>query len=200
MDTHAYSQASIVEVAFGSEWKDRVEVRQCSRSSVDACIRRHYLHGWPAVNVAIFGAFADGITVGACVFSLPPRETAIRLGGVTWELSRLWLVDEMPRNAESWFIAKCIKAIRSSRPEVAFLVSYADPSAGHVGTIYRASNWRFDGMTDAERKTPRFDYLWNGKRYARKGHIPKDATGVERIPRVSKYRYVYAMQRRKRSA
>lgn len=180
---------------FDATWRRRVEVRSCERSDVDGCIRRHYLHKWPGVNVATFGMFIDGINVGALVFSLPPRETEKRFGGATWELSRLWLVDELPCNAETWFIAQCVRLVKRQRPDVQFLVSYADPSAGHSGVIYRAANWRFDGMTDEGRKTPRCDYDWNGKRYSRRGHIPADAVGVTRVPRVSKYRFVYAMDR-----
>jgi len=61
--------------------------------------------------------------VGVIVFALPPRETMQRYG-----------VD--------------IKFIRSNHPQVDALVSYADPSAGHSGTIYRAANWESDGHTD----------------------------------------------------
>jgi hypothetical protein len=75
------------------------------------------------------------------------------------------------------------------RPEVAALVSYADPSAGHAGTIYKAANWTADGRTDQERKTPRFDYAdaATGKRYSRRGHVPEGVV-IQRVPRVSKHR------------
>lgn len=70
----------------------------------------------------------------------------------------------------------------------------ADPSAGHTGTIYRAANWRQDGMTDDERKSPRCDYvdLRTGKKYGRRGNMPPDAV-VVRKPRVSKYRFMLAL-------
>lgn len=185
---------------FDGEWRRRVEVRPCARTEIERCIHSHYLHKWPGVNVALFGAFIDGINVGACVFSLPPRETEKRLGGKSWELSRLWLSDDLPGNAESWFIARCVRLVGRTHPEVRFLVSYADPSAGHSGVIYRAGNWVFDGMTDDGRKTPRCDYVWQGRRYSRKGHIPHGAEGIQRVPRVSKFRYVYPMSSRKRVA
>ena len=77
-----------------------------------------------------------------------------RDGGETWELARLWLEDSVPQNAETWLIAKAVKYIRQNLPAVKVLVSYADPSAGHRGTIYKAANWIADGRTDQERKTP----------------------------------------------
>jgi hypothetical protein len=77
-------------------------------------------------------------------------------------------------------------------------VSYADPSVGHVGTVYKASNWMADGRTDDERKSPRCDYVDanTGKKYSRKSHIPAGAK-VQRVPRVSKFRFVYPMKNRK---
>lgn len=132
------------------------------------------------------------------MFSAPPREANKRYGGETWELSRLYLVDEVPKNAETWLLSKSVKIVRRERPDVEFLLSYADPSVGHAGTVYRASNWRPDGKTDDERKTPRCDYYdaRTGKKYGRRGNMPADAV-VERRPRVSKWRFVYNMRGRK---
>ena len=81
------------------------------------------------------------------------------------------------------------------------LVSYADPSVGHSGTIYRAANWVQDGRTDQERKTPRFDYAdaITGKKYSRKGHVP-NGIEIKRIPRVSKNRFIYQLSNLKSRA
>lgn len=163
-------------------------VREADRCEVDWMIRRHYLRAWPGVVVATLGLYRAEVSVGVIVFSLPPPETFVRYGGVTWELGRLWIDDAEPRNTESWFIARAVRYVRRFHPSVFALVSYADPSAGHIGTIYKASNWLADGRTDEERQTPRFDYEHNGKRFSRRAHVPE---GVEalRVPRVSKYRY-----------
>jgi len=106
----------------------------------------------------------------------------------------------MPTNTESWFIGKAIKWVRRYHPEVGALVSYADPSVGHAGTIYLASNWVSDGATDDERKTPRADYIdeSTGRKYSRRSHVPHAATLV-RTPRVSKHRYVYRLSTSARS-
>lgn len=92
------------------------------------------------------------------MFSLPPPETFVRYGGETWELGRLWVSDSEPCNTESWFIARAVRYVKRFHGEVVALLSYADPSAGHEGMIYRAANWLRDGRTDEERQTPRFDY------------------------------------------
>lgn len=158
---------------------------------------RHYLKRWPGTTVAIFLLSSHGAPVGVCVYSLPPAETFKRYGvALAWELSRLWISDDMPHNTESWFIARTVDWVKRHRPEVECLVSYADPSQGHSGTIYKASNWTSDGMTDDERVSPRKDYYVGAKKYSRKGHLPA-GVAFERVARISKFRYIYRLNQRK---
>lgn len=179
---------------FDKAWRDACSVVPVSRAAVDSMIRQHYIGRWPGVCVLILAAVRDAVAIGTIVFALPPRETSKRYGGETWELARLWLADSVPKNAETWLIAKAVKYIKTNFPRVKTLVSYADPSVGHSGTIYKAANWSYDGKTDQERKTPRFDYADadTGKRYSRRGHVP-DGVAVVRIPRVSKHRFIYRL-------
>ena len=185
---------------FDRAWRAACEVIRIRRSDLNPLIERHYLGKWPGVCVLTLAlrradSFFD-VFLGVIVFALPPRETAKRYGGYTWELARLWVDESVPRNGESWFIAQAVRYVREHHKSVMFLVSYADPAAGHSGTIYRAANWTADGCTDQERKTPRFDYAdaATGKRYSRRSHVPQ---GIEitRIPRVSKSRFVYRLHK-----
>ena len=179
---------------FDSEWRAACRVAPISRAEADAMIRAHYIGKWPGVCVLILGLLRDENLIGVIVYALPPRETSKRYGCHVWELARLWIRDDVPANAETYLIAQSVKYIKKNRPEVDCLVSYADPSAGHSGTIYKAANWKADGRTDDDRKTPRFDYAdaATGKRYSRKGHVPEGAT-IKKIPRVSKHRFIYRL-------
>jgi hypothetical protein len=180
---------------FDRIWRAACTVDVCGRAEIDAMIRRHYLGKWPGVCVLALVMRRDGETLGMCVFALPPRETSKRYGGTTWELARLWLDDMVPQNAETWLIARAVRHIRQHHPEVEILVSYADPSVGHAGTIYKAANWTSDGRTDQERKSPRCDYrcIETGKHYSRRGHVPAGVT-VRRVPRISKHRFIYLLR------
>lgn len=179
---------------FDSAWRAACSVRKVQRSEVEAMIRKHYIGKWPGVCVLVLALMRGAEALGVVVYALPPRETSKRYGGETWELARLWLDDAVPKNAETWLIAKSVKYIRQNHPEVKVLVSYADPSVGHAGVIYKAANWVVDGRTDDDRKTPRFDYAdaASGKRYSRRSHIP-EGVAIARIPRVSKHRFVYRL-------
>jgi hypothetical protein len=180
---------------FNSEWRKACSVTPARISDVDRFIQAHYLKKRPAVVLLSLQMLCNGIPMGCIVFSAPPREVDKRYGGTTWELARLYLLDEVPRNAESWLVSKAVKYIKKHHKQVAYLVSYADPSVGHKGVVYRAANWRSDGRTDDERKSPRCDYvdLRTGKKYGRKGNMPKDAI-VGRMPRVSKFRFFIALR------
>jgi len=175
---------------FDSVWRSECSIEPCSIKNIDMFIQAHYLHKRPAILLLCLAMFHRRRPVGCIVYSAPPREADKRYGGKTWELARLYILDEIPRNAETWLIGKSVKYIKRYHSEVKHLLSYADPSAGHAGTIYKAANWRMDGMTDDERKTPRCDYVdaITGKKYGRKGNMPADAI-VTRVPRISKWRF-----------
>lgn len=184
----------LVTPLFDRVWRRSCMVRRCSITEVDRFIKAHYLAKRPAIVMLCLIAEHDGQAIGCIVYSAPPREADKRYGGKVWELARLYLLDEIPKNAETWLIGQSVKYIKRNHPEVQHLLSYADPSAGHQGTIYKAANWRLDGRTDDERKTPRCDYYdaRTGKKYGRRGNMPTDAV-VERIPRVSKWRFTLAL-------
>ena len=172
-----------------TNWK----IMEVGRAPVTGMVYRHYLHRWPGVVVCTLALLDRASVIGCIVFALPPRETMKRYGvPLVWELARLFIEDYTPKNSETWFVSRAIRWVQKSRPDVKLLVSYADPSAGHQGIIYQAGNWMKDGRTDQERKTPRFDYRHpeTGKHYSRRSHVPDDVQ-AERVPRVSKFRYVY---------
>lgn len=56
------------------------------------------------------------------------------------EFDRMWLSDDLPKNSESMAIGLLIKLLRRIKPELKYLITYADESAGNQGTIYKATN------------------------------------------------------------
>lgn len=182
---------------FDLSWRKECLVVRVDRAEATPLIKSHYLKKWPGVCVLSLGLRHRNNLVGIIIFALPPRETAKRYGGETWELARLWIDDCIPPMGESWLIGKAIRFIKVNYPAVKFLVSYADPSASHTGKIYEATNWKKDGRTDEGRKTPRFDYkdALTGKMFSRRKHIPY-GTKIIRVPRISKFRFVYPLSKK----
>ena len=184
---------------FDAQWRKECTIEPCRVAELAAFIQAHYLRKRPAIVELCLMMRHVGVPVGCVVYSAPCRELSVRYGGKTWELARVYLLDAIPKNAETWLIGKSVKYIKRERSDVEHLVSYADPSAGHSGVIYRAANWIADGRTDDKRKTPRCDYVdqRTGKKYGRRGNVPVGAQLV-RVPRVSKFRYTLPLNPTKR--
>lgn len=95
------------------------------------------------------GAYLEDKLIAVSVWGAPHRSEIAHKQGVTWfecfELKRFAIHDcYHKRNFASWFLGKCEKMIPD---KIRVLVSFADPSFGHEGTIYKACNWKFDGET-----------------------------------------------------
>jgi len=135
-----------------------------------------------------FGLYQGTTLRGVCTFGVPPSRhlqmsaCPSRPSSVL-ELNRVWVHDDMQRNTESWFVSRCLKQLPAF-----IIVSYADTAYHHRGFIYRALNWRFAGLTDEERKTPRFDYLVPGK-HTREAFRSGDGVNAQKVRRKPKYRY-----------
>lgn len=126
----------------------------------------HYSASYPAARFRV--GLVDRDTealVGVCVFSVPMsqgvllRYADLRDSNEGAELGRLVLAQDVPFNAESWFVARALKLLREAKG-VRFVLSYSDPverrsalgeivKRGHIGTIYQALNARYMGRSTA---------------------------------------------------
>lgn len=117
--------------------------------------QHHYAKGMANAMTAGYGLFDGNHMIGALVFQNASSEAARAtvFGGdyrphIT-DLHRLVILDVTPRNAESWFIAQCLRRLKKAKPHIWGILSFADPSAGHCGTIYQATNAVYSGLTAA---------------------------------------------------
>jgi hypothetical protein len=60
----------------------------------------------------------------------------------TWDLSRVFSIDNAPRNAISTLLSRVRLYLRQHMPDVELLVTAVDPNLGFTGCSYRASNWQ----------------------------------------------------------
>lgn len=67
------------------------------------------------------------------------------------ELRRLVLLDSAGKNSESRVIGYCLRHIKKISPETEVIVSYADPHYNHEGTIYKASNFEYVGLSGKDK-------------------------------------------------
>jgi len=108
----------------------------------------------PPAAVTCFGVYLADQLVGAVVVTSGARNAPRLLNTANplavGTLARLWLEDTVPKNAESRVLAISARLLRQ-HGRVRALMSYADPAAGHIGTIYQAAGWRYLGQSQAGR-------------------------------------------------
>ena len=120
------------------------------------------------------------------------------------ELRRLVLIDDTPRNSESFFIGHTLRWLKKNT-KVKTIVSYADPNYGHSGVIYRASNFTHVGMTSPGRvimyqgkkyhdKAIRTKYKGELKPFARELKAALDNGEAEYVKQQPKHIYVYKLK------
>jgi hypothetical protein len=147
----------------------RTELYDVAELSADTEARRfveehHYSGTYPAARFR-FGLFTRGELVGCAVFSHPCNDRCLTSvfsapAHASVELGRFVLLDEVPGNGETWFLARCFELLRREH-ELVGVVSFSDDCpretstgetifAGHIGTIFQAANGRYLG-----RGTPR---------------------------------------------
>ena len=113
----------------------------------------HYAHGSHNGPSPCYGLYEENELIGVLMFATPCSE-AVRSSlfgkehkDAVTELHRLVILDGTPRNTESWFIARCLRLLLEDKPKIRGIISFADPTAGHVGTIYKASNFLIAGRS-----------------------------------------------------
>lgn len=97
------------------------------------------------INKKLIGAAQVGRASGTHAASRYQLDT-----GKVLELRKLCLIDNTPKNTESWFIAKILKYMKQNVENLEGILSYADPNVGHEGTIYKASNFLYVGEQRAK--------------------------------------------------
>jgi hypothetical protein len=128
--------------------------------------QHHYSGTYPAARDR-FGLYTRGRLAGVAVFSHPCNDLVLTntfpMPALdARELGRFVLLDTVPGNGETWFLARCFELLH--REGARGVVSFSDPVRrrtaagvivfpGHIGTIYQAHNGVYLGR--ATRRTLR---------------------------------------------
>jgi hypothetical protein len=190
----------------------------------------HYSHSYPASRLR-YGLYEQqGALVGVAVLSVPMR--AAVLTSVfpslapyreSLELGRFVLLDEVPANAESWFLGQVFD--QASRNGLRGLVSFSDPIAreradgsvvfpGHWGTIYQATNAYYlgrsrartlqllpDGSVFSERSASKLRSGERGHAYAERQLLNYGDAALRPLRHLGCHRYAFTLgSRRERRA
>ena len=169
------------------------------KTAMNIVIEKHYLHRKCPCSYA-FGLFENETNklMGVIVYGVPCSSTLLK--GIcgeeemhnVYELNRLWVDDEVPKNGESFLVGNTIKQLDKE-----IIVSFADTSQNHVGTIYQATNFLYCGLS-AKFKDPKVKGLENMHHatyaYGMTMKQLKEKYGAENVyyaERPRKHRYIY---------
>ena len=135
---------------------------------------------------------------GVCIFTgLPVPEIAKGAFGLErheqqglFELSRLCIhpnTQQSEYNITSWFVSKAIRCLRKET-NVRGIISYAD-SDHHTGTIYRACNFQYCGLSEPKKDF----YFADGTKHSRGSVRGSEGEWRERS---RKHRYVMVFDKK----
>ena len=162
--------------------------------------RGHYLGSAAGGTQVALGVFVGKSLMGVVTFGVGPMNAhrlvrgADRRDGLT--LSRMCLSGGLPTNSASRVLGVICRAFRR-HTSLRFLLSYADPSRGHVGTIYQGAGWTYTGLSEA---MPLYDVGDGVLRHSRSlshalgthsmKYFAEKGVPIRVVPQESKHRYV----------
>jgi len=191
----------IFELIDLKETEERYSVLTINRNDCyDYIMNIHYAKRFPPISYA-YGLFEYGKLVGIITYGCPVSST-LRVGvcGKEYkdnvlELNRLCLLNNK-KNEASILVGRSLKML----PDDKIIVSYADPSHGHIGYVYQATNFLYCGLSPK-----RSDWCIKGKEHLHHATVVDEFRGKSNRselmrekygndfyskPRVRKHRYV----------
>lgn len=189
-------------------------VAPASVADVKEFARRYHYTGHGGAALWRWGLWNGPTLHGVVAYNLPTRPVCESVFGPehfnrVWHMGRLVLSDDSPRNSESRLIGGSLQAIVEDRPDVWAVLTYAATDAGHIGTVYQATNAFYTGNSSIE------DYFVDADGNVRNRRNLYEITaktineraverGWTRVTGGAKHRYVYILgnktQRRHRRA
>ena len=157
-------------------------------------LHKHYAKRIPSISFS-FGLYDQkNILQGICTIGKPPSPSLCN--GIcgkenskyVYELNRLCVNEDLPKNTLSMFVGKVLKLIPNT-----ILVSYADTSQNHHGFIYQATNWIYTGLSDKRSEWRLKNSNMHSKTLCDKytSEYMRENKNFVMVERPRKHRYVY---------
>jgi hypothetical protein len=175
----------------------KLNLQFCSnRLARYACQNWHYSKRIPVNKLIKIGVWEDGIYKGVIIYGVGASAQIHRQFNLkrteVCELVRIALrTHETP---VSRIISISLKLLKNQCPGIRIIVSFADPTEGHHGGIYQASNWVYTGKS-----SDTIEYYYNGE-WRHETDVYKRLTKqvikkLYKRKKQGKYRYVLAVDK-----
>lgn len=194
-----YNQSNLLfsEFDYNNEKVNTMNIKPINAESARKYIATyHYSKTLPDSTKFIYaGFFGDSIAGVICYGMGAGKNQYTALipninNGEYLELTRLWCHDNMPKNTESKLISGSLKMLPK---QYKLILSFADPSKGHLGIIYQATNWLYCGMSNGGKALITEDGIVKHVRllgiYKQRHPELKNKTNAE-IMKIYKWKYI----------
>jgi hypothetical protein len=129
-------------------------IREMGRErAVDLIQSTHYSKVMPRLTKHFLGCFLEDRLVGVVTlgWGTQPKATINKMftGLGTkdyYEIGKMCMLDEMPRNSESQMLSKVVKWMKQNTPDRLFLYTWADGIVGKPGYVYQSFNFLYGGF------------------------------------------------------
>lgn len=159
-----------------------------------ACKNWHYSGCLPVGKLVKVGAWENGKFIGVVLFGRGANKSLGEPYGCdqteSCELVRIALTSHT--TPVSKIMSLALKWLKKTNEKIKLVVSFADTEVGHHGGIYQATNWIYDGLTNAAD-----EYLYKGKRWhgrafrkSHGSHLNYMNKGLQIIKGAQKHRYL----------
>lgn len=180
---------------------DYLAVAFCSHEAARFAIEHwHYSRGtyskrMPSGKLVKVGAWEHDAFVGAVVFSRGSAQAPKGWGVDQVEMCELSRLALRPGHEApvSTVLARALSLLKTANPGLRFVVSFADPADGHIGTIYKATNWLYTGESQSTT-----EWKIGGRWHHTRGAWATVRGKTDSVPKRTmrgKHRYVYPLDR-----
>lgn len=175
----------------------------CSHEAAKfAVMKWHYSKRMPKSRLIKIGVWEDDQFIGVIIYGRGTnRNIGKRFNLEQTEICELVRVAlRRHQTPVSKLLAISFKLVKQCSPKMRLIISFADPAQNHHGGVYQASNWIYDGTTNAARQ-----WLINGKwthqrtycGLKKAGNLPDKLVSRRTVP---KHRYLYPLDKKMRRA
>ena len=152
--------------------------------AVDMIQNTHYSKVMPRLTKHYLGCFLEDRLVGVVTlgWGTQPRQTINKMftGLGTkdyYEIGKMCMLDEMPRNSESQMLSKVVKWMKQNTSNRLFLYTWADGIVGKPGYVYQSFNFLYGG------------FIWTDTYVTDKGEKVHPRTIQSQLPNTHNYKY-----------
>jgi len=143
----------------------------------------HYAHRFPSITY-LYGLFLDGDIIGCVSYGTPPSSTlrngiaGPEMAEKVLELNRLCLKTN-EKNQASYLVGNTLKLLGDK-----IIVSFADTSQNHTGTVYQACNFFYTGLS-----AKRTDWAIKGQEHKHSVTIADEFRGKKNRAQIMREKY-----------